>query len=237
MRNHDRLRSAPEPYPAATNAHTRSFLEVRPIPQLYPILDAGLLERRGISIESFARQLWNAGIRFLQYRDKGGTDAQVVERARLLRGIFPPGEATLLLNDRVHLYAASGCDGVHVGQRDVSVQDARAALGSKALLGVSTHNLSQLEQADSSPADYVAVGPVYGTTSKPDPDPVVGVEGVAAARRLTTKPLVAIGGITPGSCAALLQAGADGVAVISGLVPGPGASTAQLVRDFLDHLR
>jgi thiamine-phosphate pyrophosphorylase len=209
------------------------------LPRLYPILDAGLLIRAGLSIEGYARELHQAGIRFLQYRDKEATDEVVLQRAALLRTIFP--ESCLILNDRVSLMAAARCDGIHVGQEDLSPAQARAMLGPEVLIGVSTHGEDQLRTAAHSPADYVAIGPVFATASKLDPSPVVGIEGVRAARALTTKPLVAIGGISRSNCAAVIEAGADSVAVISDLIPRPGSSTGRLVEEFLtalsDHAR
>ena len=102
---------------------------------------------------------------------------------------------------------------------------------------MSTHSENQLRSAANGPADYVAIGPVFATASKLDPDPVVGVEGVRAARGMTTKPLVAIGGISRSNCAAVIEAGADSVAVISDLIPRPGSSTGNLVHEFLTALR
>ena len=160
------------------------------------------------------------------------TDEVVLERAALLRRIFPLSDSCLILNDRVSLVRAAGFDGVHVGQEDVSPVDARRLLGSDAFLGVSTHSERQLLTAADGPADYVAIGPVYATSSKQVPDPVVGLQGVRAARTLTDKPLVAIGGITRANCAAVIEAGADSVAVISDLLPHPGKN----VEEFFSRL-
>jgi thiamine-phosphate pyrophosphorylase len=202
------------------------------LPRLYPILDAGLLLRTGVSIETFARELREAGVRFLQYRDKDASDPVILERAALLRGVFPASDSCLILNDRVSLVRAAGFDGVHVGQEDLSPAEVRAALGPEMLIGVSTHSEEQLRMAADGPADYVAIGPVYATVSKLVPDPVVGLEGVRAARVMTTKPLVAIGGINRSNCAAVIAAGADSVAVISDLVPNTGVR----VEEFLFSL-
>jgi thiamine-phosphate pyrophosphorylase len=206
------------------------------LPLLYPIIDAGVLERAGFSIEDFARDLRQAGIRFLQYRDKDASDELLLTRAARLRQIFPASDSCLILNDRAHLIRIAGYDGVHVGQEDLPPQETRALLGKETLLGVSTHGTSQLLIAASGEADYVAIGPVFATQSKQNPDPVVGLEGVRAARALTTKPLVAIGGITRAHCASVIEAGADSVAVISDLLPRDGESTAKIVADFLDLL-
>jgi thiamine-phosphate pyrophosphorylase len=192
-----------------------------------------LLLRGGVSIEAFALEMRAAGIRFLQYRDKDASDEVLLERAALLRIIFPASDSCLILNDRVSLVRAAGFDGVHVGQEDLSPAEVRAALGPEVLIGLSTHSEEQLLDAADGPADYVAIGPVYATASKLVPDPVVGLEGVRTARAMTTKPLVAIGGITRSNCAAIIGAGADSVAVISDLIPNPGKP----VEEFLFNLR
>jgi thiamine-phosphate pyrophosphorylase len=181
-----------------------------------------LLLRAGVSFEVFARELRAAGIRFLQYRDKDASDDVVLERAALLREVFPAADSCLILNDRVSLVREAAFDGVHVGQEDLSPAEVRAMLGPEMLIGVSTHSKSQLIITADGPADYVAIGPVYATVSKLVPDPVVGLEGVRTARAMTTKPLVAIGGINRSNCAAVMDAGADSVAVISDLIPNPG---------------
>ncbi len=205
------------------------------LPRFYPILDAGLLLRAGLSIESFARELRAAGIRFLQYRDKDATDELLLERAAMLRGIFPASDSCLILNDRVPLVLSAGYDGVHVGQEDLSPARARGMLGSEIIVGVSTHGEAQLREAAVSPVDYVAIGPVFATSSKQVPDPVVGLEGVRAARAMTDKPLVAIGGITRANCAAVIEAGADSVAVISDLVQNPGKSVEEFFARLGSH--
>jgi thiamine-phosphate pyrophosphorylase len=157
---------------------------------------------------------------------------------RELRAIVPAGETMLLLNDRVRLCKAVGADGVHIGQEDMAAKRARRILGPERLLGVSTHSVRQLRAAlKSGAADYLAIGPVFATGSKENPDPVVGLEGVKAARALTRLPLVAIGGITSENGRQVIEAGADSVAVISGLLPEDGKGMAERVRDFLAFLR
>jgi thiamine-phosphate pyrophosphorylase len=205
------------------------------LPRFYPILDAGLLLRAGLSIEHLARELRAAGIRFLQYRDKEASDEVLLERAAILRRIFPASNSCLILNDRVPLVVSAGYDGVHVGQEDLSPAAARAMLGPELIVGVSTHGESQLVRAADSPVDYVAIGPVFATSSKQVPDPVVGLEGVRAARALTDKPLVAIGGITRANCAAVIEAGADSVAVISDLIQSPGKSVEEFFGRLGNH--
>jgi thiamine-phosphate pyrophosphorylase len=160
----------------------------------------------------------------------------VLERAAWLRRIFPSSDSCLILNDRVSLVHAAGFEGVHVGQEDRSPAETRAALGPDILIGVSTHGEAQLLTAAGGPADYVAIGPVYATLSKKVPDPVVGLEGVRLARTMTTKPLVAIGGIGRANCSAVIDAGADAVAVISDLLPTPNQSTTKRIEEFFATL-
>jgi thiamine-phosphate pyrophosphorylase len=208
------------------------------LPRLYPILDANALSRAGVSLQPAARALYDAGVRWVQYRDKSGRDEQVVERMRLLRAVFDPGDSTLILNDRVHLCVLTAADGVHIGQEDMPPDRARQMLGGDRLLGVSTHNPEQLRAALASGAsDYLAIGPVFSTQSKSNADPVIGLHGVAFARSLTQLPLVAIGGITRQNALAVIGAGADAVAVISGLLPEGGLGMEERVRDFLALLR
>jgi thiamine-phosphate pyrophosphorylase len=208
------------------------------LPRLYPILDAALLEQAQVPLETAARTLYDAGVRWVQYRDKTATDDEVIACMHLLRDIFPAGDAVLLLNDRVHLCAQTAADGAHVGQQDLPPRKARKILGPNRLLGVSTHNVAQLSAALATGApDYLAMGPIFATGSKQNPDPVVGLDGVAASRALTRLPLVAIGGITVDRSREVLEAGADAVAVISALLPQDGENMAQRVRDFLAFLR
>jgi len=208
------------------------------LPRLYPILDAEALARAEVPLAAAARVLYDAGVRWVQYRDKRASDADFGKRLRDLRAIFPAGEAVLLVNDRVHLCAPAGADGAHIGQEDMAPGEARRILGPHYLLGVSTHNPTQLSTAIATgAADYLAIGPVFATGSKENPDPVVGLEGVKAARTLTRLPLVAIGGITAGNARAAIEAGADAVAVISGLLPQGGHEMPERVRDFLAFLR
>jgi thiamine-phosphate pyrophosphorylase len=212
------------------------------LPRLYPILDAEALAGAGVPLATAARALYDAGVRWVQYRDKRASDADFVKRLRELRAIFPAGEAVLLVNDRVELCADANADGAHIGQEDVTPREARRVLnasgGPKRLLGVSTHNVAQLRASlATGAADYLAIGPVYATGSKENPDPVVGLDGVKAARTLTRLPLVAIGGITAENGREVIEAGADAVAVISGLLPQGGQEMSERVRDFLAFLR
>jgi thiamine-phosphate pyrophosphorylase len=142
----------------------------------------------------------------------------------------PAPHIKLIMNDRADLCLAVGFDGVHVGQDDLSPESVRKIIGPNRWLGVSTHNPEQLAEADKTSADYIAIGPVFATSSKENPDPVVGLEGVRRARALTRKPLVAIGGITRANAAAVIEAGSDSVAVISDLIRDPRKSAEEFFR-------
>jgi thiamine-phosphate pyrophosphorylase len=141
--------------------------------------------------------------------------------------------ATLIMNDRADVCLAAAFDGVHVGREDLLPESARKIIGANRWLGVSTHNPEQVAEADRTSADYIAIGPVFATASKANPDPIVGLAGVRRARELTTKPLVAIGGISRQNCSSVLEAGADSIAVISDLVRDPRKSA----EEFLHILR
>lgn len=203
------------------------------LPRLYAIVDRESLDRRGIAGVDFARQLRDAGVRLVQYRDKQGSPQQVLQAAAQIKDIFAGSGAMLILNDRADLAVLAGWDGVHVGHTDMPPEAVRRVIGPDRVLGVSTHNEAQLRAADAGEADYVAVGPVYATNSKADTEPVIGLEGVRLARALTSKPLVAIGGITLERAAGVIAAGADSVAVIGALLPTQEQSVAARVAAWL----
>lgn len=208
---------------------------------LYPILDAGYLypldsSQRREYLHNVAQALAAAGVTIVQYRNKQDGDAQVLRDAIWLRR-QAPSTLSIILNDRVHLVEPSGCDGAHIGQTDPSPEAARTLLGPHRILGLSTHTEAQLRAADLTTADYLAIGPVYATGSKPDADAVVGLEGVRHARALTRKPLVAIGGITLARAAEVRAAGADSLAVISALFSADAGPLENLAEDFLKVFR
>jgi thiamine-phosphate pyrophosphorylase len=200
------------------------------LPRLYPILDADLFPDG--RIYAAAQEMVSAGGQLLQYRNKSTDARRMLDQALELRTLLG-GSVQLIMNDRADLCLAAQFDGVHVGQEDLSPDGARAVIGPSRWMGVSTHNPAQLKEADKTSADYLAIGPVFATSSKKNPDPVVGLEGVRTARALTRKPVVAIGGITRENCRSVIDAGADSVAVISDLLRDPGKT----VRDFLAILR
>ena len=197
-------------------------------PRLYAILDPSLFPD-GAAFLAAAQELATAGVTLLQYRNKSGNARQMLAQARELKQ-HVGRSVTLIMNDRADLCLAADFDGVHVGQDDLSPQGVRSVIGDNLWLGVSTHNPKQLAQADKATANYLAIGPVFSTQSKVNPDPVIGLEGVRQARRLTCKPLVAIGGITRENCRSVIEAGADSVAVISDLLREPGKSAEVFLR-------
>jgi thiamine-phosphate pyrophosphorylase len=210
------------------------------IASFYPILDAGVLAARGVSVEAFAVAMRRAGVSLLQYRDKQAGPQLVMRNAALIRAAFDGTDCRLILNDRADLAVLAGWDGVHVGQGDLPPEDARRVVGAERWVGVSTHTADQVIGVDLNSerggVDYIAVGPVFATGTKLDAEPVVALEGVCRARSLTTRPLVAIGGITRENARSVIAAGADSVAVIGGLFV-PGEPLEKVARDFLDLLR
>jgi thiamine-phosphate pyrophosphorylase len=199
--------------------------------RLYPILDARCFSDVRDLITA-AQELAAAGATLLQYRNKSGNARVMLEQARGLRWETRAGapHMRLIMNDRADLCLAAEFDGVHVGQDDLSPAVVRAIIGPDRWLGVSTHNPEQLREADLTSADYLAIGPVFATSSKENPDPAVGLEGVRRARALTRKPLVAIGGITRANAVSVIEAGADSVAVISDLIREPRKSAEEFFR-------
>ena len=197
-------------------------------PRLYPILDTSYFPD-AVGMFAAAEELAAAGCNLLQYRNKSGNARCMLEEARELRPCFGAG-VKLIMNDRADLCLAAGFDGLHLGQDDLSPEAARRIIGPARWLGVSTHNPVQLAEADKTSADYLAIGPIFATSSKANPDPVVGLEGVRRARELTRKPLVAIGGITRANARSVIEAGADAVAVISDLLLDPGKSAEEFLR-------
>ena len=188
-------------------------------PFAYPIVDAARL--RGRDVAAVVDLLARGGARLIQLRAKALTDRERLALARAAVAAAHASGARLVVNDRADVARIAGADGLHVGQDDLSPDDARAVIGPAMLLGVSTHGLAQLEAAASSPVDYVAIGPVFATRTKDDPDPVVGLEMVRRARAIVSRPLVAIGGITRANARLVIEAGADGVAVVSDLLDAP----------------
>jgi thiamine-phosphate pyrophosphorylase len=200
--------------------------------RLYAIADAEVLRARGVGLREFALELRAAGVELVQYRDKVGSPHDVLAGAALLREVFEGTGCRLIMNDRADLAVLARFGGVHVGQGDLLPEDARRVVGADRWVGVSTHTEEQVRVSEASCADYVAIGPVFATGTKVDAEAVVGLEGVRRARALTGKPIVAIGGITRENALSVIEAGADSVAVISGLF-GVGETVEKVAGDFL----
>ena len=201
------------------------------LPKLYVILDAALTT---LPETNCALSLAEAGVRLLQYRNKAASARQLLESSRALAQLLIPQGVSFFVNDRPDVAYLAGASGVHVGQEDLDAQAARRVMGPDKLVGVSTHNLEQFERAAASSADYIAVGPIFSTSSKANPDPVVGLDFLRRVRALTDKPMVAIGGITVERASQAIEAGADSVAVMSGILAdrNPG----QRARQYLQTL-
>lgn len=184
-------------------------------PRFYPILDDDALRARGLDPLETARELAHAGVRLAQFRHKGDWGREAYRTAERVGRVLQDAGCRYIVNDRVDIALAVGADGVHLGQDDLPPADARRIAGDRLALGLSTHNEAQLRAAASEPVDYLALGPVFATRSKRNPDPVLGVEELARLRPLARRPLVAIGGVRLDNAAAALAAGADSVAVIA----------------------
>jgi thiamine-phosphate pyrophosphorylase len=204
------------------------------LPRLYAIVDAGVCARAGRSPLEVAAALMASGVRLLQIRAKTLAGRDLLALVEAIATLARPAGAEVVVNDRVDV-AGAASTGVHVGQEDLAPEVARRLLGPAALIGYSTHTPAQLTRALTAPVSYVAYGPIFATTTKTDPDPVVGVEGLRdAARRAAAAgvPLVAIGGVTLATAPALLAAGAASVAVVSDLA-GAEEPPADRARRFL----
>ena len=191
-----------------------------PLPAFYPILDTGLLAASGLAPIAAAEAILEAGARILQFRHKEFLSRAVFEEAERIANLCRDSEVLFILNDRADFAALLGA-GLHLGQEDLAPADARKVVGPECMLGFSTHNREQLLAGDAEPVDYLAIGPIFATASKHNPDPVVGLEELRALRALTKKPLVAIGGITRETARSVLESGADSLAIIGDLYPRP----------------
>jgi thiamine-phosphate pyrophosphorylase len=198
------------------------------LPRLYAIADAQFGD-----LVQIARSLFQAGARLVQLRDKNAGAGEFLARTERVLSIAPP-DARVIVNDRVDVARLAGAAGVHVGQTDLPPEAARAVLGPECIVGVSTHNLRQAVDADELPVDYIAVGPIFPTTTKQNPDPVIGLEGLASISRVVRKPVVAIGGIRIGNAGEVLKAGAQSIAVVRDLLDSP--DIGKRTREWIDHL-
>ncbi len=202
------------------------------IPRLYAIID--VTETGHMSPAALSEILLAAGVKLIQYRDKRGSSREIFETSLQIAQQARGAGAAFIVNDRADIALASGGDGAHLGQHDLPIELARTVLGPGKWLGYSTHNLSQASEADRSSADYIAFGPIFPTLTKESPDPLVGLEGLHEARKATRKPLVAIGGINIENARSVIEAGADSVAVIRGLLDS--SNPAARARELLEVL-
>jgi thiamine-phosphate pyrophosphorylase len=201
------------------------------LPRLYVILDAALLK---IPAKECAKSLVDAGARLIQYRNKRASGRELFETSRELAEYLNPLGVQFIVNDRADVAVLAGAGGVHVGQDDLGVEQARRVVGEDKWVGISTHNSGQFRSALQTSAEYIAVGPVFATGSKENPDPVVGVGFVRETRGMTERPIVAIGGITLERASEVLNAGADSVAVISDILRAE--NVGKHARQYVDLL-
>lgn len=200
------------------------------LPKLYPVTDPRL---SGLTHADQVARLISGGATLIQLRDKEAAPRDFYQQAAAALRVARDHHAKLIINDRVDIALALNADGVHLGQSDLPVTAARSLLGPDAVIGFSTHNLAQAKLAATMPVDYLAFGPIFGTSTKENPDPVVGLQALAAVRAAVgSLPLVAIGGITSANGIEVLNAGADALAMISELVADP-ATIGENMRKIL----
>jgi thiamine-phosphate pyrophosphorylase len=196
-------------------------MTVSPFPAFYPVFDTA----RGVPAAHAAEALLEAGARILQFRHKAFFSREVFAEATIVADLCRNAGALFVMNDRAD-FAALLNSALHLGQDDLAPQDARKILPPPSIIGFSTHNERQLLDADQEPVDYIAIGPMFQTASKENPDPIVGVERLRTLRALTKKPLIAIGGITRETAPSVFEAGANSVAIIGDLIPEPCTKAA-----------
>jgi len=184
------------------------------IPRLYPITDARLA---GLSHREQVERLAAGGATFIQLREKLAAPREFYESALEAMKVARRLGVQIIINDRVDIAMAVAADGVHLGQDDLPPERVRALVGQSRIIGFSTHNLKQALEADSTPVDYIAIGPVFQTSTKEKTDPVVGLEALSEIKHRVSKPLIAIGGITLDHAQEVIAAGADSLAIISDL--------------------
>ena len=205
------------------------------LPRFYPILDTEVAARHGVDLLPAAEQILDGGARILQLRHKGFFSRDVFAMAQKMAALCRAVNARFVVNDRADVAALLDA-ALHLGQDDLTPSAARKVAGPGAIIGFSTHNERQLRDAAQEPADYLALGPIFGTASKHQPDPITGLVELRRLRPLTSKPLVAIGGITRANARDVLAAGADSVAVIGDLFPEDADLRAR-AREWLSATR
>ena len=209
----------------------------QPLPPLNAILDADVAARAGWTLFDLASACLNGGARFLQVRAKAASGARLFDETSAIVALAHASSAIVIVNDRADIARLAGADGVHVGQNDLAPAAVRPIVGTERIVGVSTHTIEQIDAAVLEPVDYVAVGPVFGTSTKLSAYEAVGLERVReAARKAHARglPVVAIGGITIDRAADVIGAGAASVAVISDLLTGGNPEVR--VREYVRRL-
>jgi thiamine-phosphate pyrophosphorylase len=191
---------------------------------LYLVTDSEHLGTR--SLPHVCAQAVQAGVRAVQLRNKEASTRELVEQGRALKACIGHLGAIMLINDRVDVALAVGADGVHLGQDDISLEDARRIMGPDAIIGISVRTLEEIQIAQRGGADYLAVSGVFETATKTNLGIPVGLEGLGRLRKATSEPLVAIGGINSSNAADVIAAGADGVAVVSAIMDAPDVPMA-----------
>jgi thiamine-phosphate pyrophosphorylase len=195
------------------------------IPAFYPLLDPS----SGLPATEAAEAILEAGARILQFRHKGFFSRDVFDEAERIAALCRDAGALFVINDRADIARLLDA-ALHLGQDDLPPADARRIMPPHRIIGFSTHNADQLRAGDREPVDYLAIGPIFATGSKQNPDPVVGLDQLRTLRALTQKPLVAIGGITRDTARSVLEAGADSVAIIGDLNPQPSTKASLRAR-------
>ena len=199
---------------------------------LYVILDPSICPDR--SLTDVLKEAATAGAQLFQYRNKSASMKEAYTEALRLRQVAGEAGVMFIVNDRCDLALAVDADGVHLGQGDLPLNLARKVMGIEKLIGISTHNSDQVREATAGKPDYLGFGPIFTPGSKQDHDPIVGLEGLRAMRRLTSLPVFAIGGIQIDRAGEAIQAGANGVAVISAILKAPDISRA--VKSFFAQM-
>ena len=190
---------------------------------------------RGTSLSDVVAAAVRGGVTSVQLREKEADGREFLELALALKALLGPSGVPLYVNDRVDIALAAEADGVHLGQSDLPTRAARELLGRERTIGLSITQVEEARQADTAYADYLGVGPIFATATKPDAAPVLGIEGLARVRAVSSLPLLAIGGIHEGNAALLRPAGADGIAVVSAIMgtEEPEAAAQRLFAQFL----
>ena len=183
---------------------------------LYLVTDRGL--SRGRTNVDIVREAVAGGVTCVQLREKDCPTREFMAEARLLKAILHPAGIPLIINDRLDVALAVGADGVHLGQQDMDIIDARRLAGPELTIGISAESLEDALRAETQEADYIAISPVFATATKRDAAAPLGLDGIRRIRAAVRLPIVAIGGITADNAAAVIAAGADGIAVVSAIV-------------------